>query len=69
MNGDESTVDHYIVYYSADGQNLLPLTTLPDGSRSFDATPFNPGPGFLMVQAIGKPSIKNQISNAAKFGS
>jgi hypothetical protein len=69
VNGNENTVDHYIVYYSPDGQSLLALSTLPPGSRSVDLGPYNPGPGSLYVHAIGKPSIKNQMSNPVRLGS
>jgi hypothetical protein len=30
VNGNENTVDHYVIYYSPDGQNLLELNTLAD---------------------------------------
>ena len=34
--GDESTVDHYTVYASTDGQNLADVKDLPAGTHSVD---------------------------------
>jgi len=31
LNGNENTVDHYTVYISSDGQNLMPLTDVATG--------------------------------------
>jgi hypothetical protein len=67
VNGNENTVDHYVVYFSPDGQNLLQLNTLPTGISSMDLGPFNLTSGSIFVQAVGKPSIKNQMSQPAKF--
>ena len=66
VKGYENTVDHYVVYFSADQQNLLELNTLPAGTHSMDLSPYNLGSGSVYVQAIGKPSIKNQMSAAVK---
>ncbi len=66
MKGYENTVDHYVIYFSADQQNLLELNTLPAGTHSMDLSPYNLGSGSVYVQAIGKPSIKNQMSAAVK---
>jgi hypothetical protein len=65
VNGNENTLDHYVVYFSADGQSLLQLNTLPVGTSSMDLSPFNLTAGSIYVQAVGKPSIKNQISAPA----
>jgi hypothetical protein len=67
VSGNENTLDHYVVYFSPDGQNLLQLNTLPIGSSSMDLGPFNLTSGSLFVQAVGKPAIKNQISLPAQF--
>ncbi len=40
INGDENTVDHYTVYISADGQNLMPLTDLATGMHSLNFAAF-----------------------------
>ena len=65
VNGNENTVDHYVIYYSQDGENLLQLNTLPTGSSSMDLSSYNLMPGSMLVQAVGRPTIKNQISAAA----
>src|SRR5262249_18158356 len=66
VSGNENTVDHYAVYFSSDGQNLLELNTLAAGTHAMDLSPYHVASGSLYVQAIGKPSIKNQMSAAAK---
>jgi hypothetical protein len=65
VNGNENTVDHYVIYYSPDGENLLQLNTLPTSSSSMDLSSYNLMPGSMLVQAVGRPTIKNQISAAA----
>ncbi len=66
VKGNENTVDHYVVYFSADNQNLLELNTLPAGMHSMDLSPYSLGSGSMYVQAVGKPSIKNQMSAPVK---
>jgi hypothetical protein len=66
VNGNENTVHHYVVYFSSDNQNLLELNTLPAGTHSMDLAPYRLGSGSIYVQAVGKPSIKNQMSAPAK---
>ena len=68
-NGLENTVDHYTVFISSDGQNLMKLADLPLGARSMDLSgyTFNPGTYQLYVKAVAKSSLKNQMSNAATF--
>jgi len=60
--GNENTIDHYVVYFSTDNQNLLELNTLPAGTHAMDLSPFTLASGSMYVQAIGKPSMKNQLS-------
>lgn len=66
---DESTLDHYTAYISVDGQNLMSLGDYPVGTQSLDLAPFNFAPGSykVFVQAVGKPSIVNQMSPAATY--
>ena len=68
VNGDESTVDHYVTYISADGQNLMSLGEAYAGSGSANLCSYSVPNGnyVLYVQAVGKPSIANQMSKAAK---
>jgi hypothetical protein len=71
ISGDENTVDHYTVYISADGQNLMPLTNLATGNRSLNLCSFPiPNASYsLFVQAVGKPTLANQISGAISYDS
>lgn len=66
VKGYENTVDHYVVYFSADNQNLLELNTVSAGTHAMDLSPYTLASGSLFVQAVGKPSIKNQMSAPAK---
>ena len=69
INGDESTVDHYTVYISTDGQNLMPLTDMTTGTDSLNLCgfPVPSGNYKLFVQAVGKPSLANQITGAISY--
>lgn len=67
VNGNENTVDHYVVYFSSDSQSLLELNTLPAGTHAMDLSSFQLGSGSIYVQAVGKPLIKNQMSGPAKI--
>ena len=65
--GAESTIDHYTVFISTDGTNLMSLGDFVAGVHSVDVSTFAPVAGTytLYVKAVGKPSIANKISNAA----
>ena len=65
----ESTLDHYTAYISTDGQNLMSLGDYSLGTNSLNLAPFNLAPGTyqMFVQAVGAPSIKNQMSAAATY--
>lgn len=67
--GPESTVDHYTVFSSTDGQNLSKLADVPAGTHSVDLSTFNLGAGTvsLLVKATGKPSIQNKMSSPVAF--
>jgi len=69
ITGDETTVDHYVAYVSADGQNLMPLGDAAPGTSSINLCSYSlpNGSYTAYVQAIGKPSITNQMSGAAQF--
>lgn len=67
VNGSENTVDHYAIYFSSDQSNLLELNTVPAGTHAMDLGAYQLMTGKLYVQAIGKPSIKNQISAAVNL--
>jgi hypothetical protein len=69
IKGDENTVDHYTVYVSSDGQNLMSLTDMTAGIHSLNLCGFNiPAGNYnLFVQAVGKPSLANQITGAMSY--
>lgn len=69
ITGDERTIDHYTVFISSDGQNLMPLGDVGAGIHAFDlsAYSFDPGSYALYVKAVGKPSLRNQMSAAAAY--
>jgi len=71
ISGDENTVDHYTVYISSDGENLMSLTDLVAGLRSLNLCGFQiPNGNYkLFVQAVGKPSLANQITGAINYNS
>lgn len=68
-NGQENTIDHYTPYISVDGENLMPLADVPAGTHTEDLSGYHFAAGSykVYVKAVGKPSIKNQMSGAATF--
>jgi hypothetical protein len=69
INGNEDTVDHYNVYISSDGQNLMTLTTTEPGLRSVNlcSFPIPAGKYQLFVQAVGKPSLANRMPGPVSY--
>jgi hypothetical protein len=69
IRGNENTVDHYVAYISTDGQNLMPLAEAYPGTNSLNLCSYSLANGNYIgyVQAVGKPSLANQMSGAAKF--
>ena len=69
VKGDQSTVDHYVTYISTDGQNLMSLGEAYAGTGSVNLCGYAvPNGNYVSyVQAVGKPSIANQMSKAVKF--
>ena len=65
VEGDNSTVDHYRIFLSRDGENLMPVADLAPDARSLDLGAFSPEPGeyTVYVKAIGKPSLTNLMSH------
>jgi hypothetical protein len=71
VNGD-SELDHYVVYISTDGQNLMPLgENLQPGISSLNlcSLPIPNGNYQVFVQAVGKPSMANHITGAINYNS
>jgi hypothetical protein len=71
ITGAESTIDHYVAYISTDGRNLMPLGNVNTGLTSANLCSYSVPNGSytLYVQAVGKPSISNQISGPVKLTS
>ena len=62
-NGDEDTIDHYVVY-SGDSSSLTQLTTTQPGTHSVDLCSLSIPTGQstpLYVQAVGKPMFANRM--------
>ncbi len=62
--GNEKTVDHYVSFISTDGQNLTPLGQTNPGVGSINLCSYSipDGTYTFYVQAVGRPSVTNQIS-------
>lgn len=62
--GSENTLDHYVVFISSDGVNLMPLAEITPGNDVLDLSTygFDPGQYTVFVEAVGQPSILNHIS-------
>jgi PKD repeat protein len=69
ITGSETTLDHYTVFISTDGSNLMPIGDQPASARSLDLAPLHIPSGnySVLVKAIGKPTLRNQMSAAVAF--
>jgi PKD repeat protein len=69
ISGQENTLDHYTVFISNDGQNLMSLGDYPTGTHSLDLSTFGfvDGTYTVYVKAVGKPSIVNHLSGPATY--
>ena len=67
--GSESTIDHYTVFVSTDGQNLMSLGDVASGQHSFDLSQAKLAPATytLYLKAFGRPSITNKMSAAVSY--
>jgi len=64
IGGSESTIDHYTIFISTDGQNLMALQEVAPGNSSLNlcSFPVPAGSYKLFVQAVGKPAMANRIT-------
>jgi len=64
ITGQMNTVDHFSIYASQDGANLMWLADAPTTATSFNLAQFalNAGNYLIFVKATGKPSLTNKIS-------
>lgn len=69
IKGNQNTLDHYVAYISTDGQNLMSLGNVTVGTSSVNLCNYSLANGSYTsyVQAVGRPSITNQISGPVKF--
>jgi hypothetical protein len=65
ITGDESTLDHYTVFISTDGEKLAALGDSATGTPGMDLSAFSipAGTYSLFVKAVGKPSLRNHMSS------
>jgi hypothetical protein len=69
VTGNENTLDHYTVFISSDGQNLMSLGDYTTSTHNVDLSTFgfNAGTYKVYVKAVGKPSIVNHMSAALSY--
>lgn len=67
--GSPAAVDHFNVFISLDGENLMTLTALDAAQRSLDLASFGIAPGdyVLHVQAYAKASLRNAMSSPIPY--
>ena len=64
ITGQANTIDHYTVFASQDGENLMWLADVSSTTTSLDLAQFNLNSGnyTVFVKAVGKPSMTNKLS-------
>jgi hypothetical protein len=64
ITGNENTIDRFVIYASRDGERLLPVAELPGHVRQWElnSTGLSPGRYQLFVQAVGKASVVDKMS-------
>src|SRR5262249_49569785 len=69
ITGQLNTVDHFTVFASQDGQNLMWLADVPTSASSLDLAQFGlPAGNYTMyVKAVGKPSLTNRMSASVTY--
>jgi hypothetical protein len=68
-SGNEKAIDHFNIFVSLDGSNLMKLTEVSAGSRTLNLGSYSLATGTykLFVKAVGKNSIRNKISSAVTY--
>jgi hypothetical protein len=62
--GGEQTIDHYTVWASPDGQQLVRVAPdVPSGTHELDLAALPAGATMLFVQAVGKPFLAGAMSD------
>ena len=69
IQGDPSTIDHFTVFVSQDGDNLMPIADLAADARSLNLATFafDKGDYTVYVKAVGKPSLTNEMSEGRRI--
>ena len=69
ITGQMNTVDHFTVFASQDGSNLMWLADVPTTSSSLDLAPFslNAGNYIVFVKAVGKATLTNKMSSGVQL--
>jgi PKD repeat protein len=69
ITGQMNTVDHFTVFASQDGANLMWLADLPTTASSLDLASFglNAGNYTIFVKAVGKPTLTNKMSSGVQL--
>ncbi len=69
ITGQESTIDHYTVFASQDGVNLMPVGQVDAGTHAADLSVLGlpAGQYSFFVKAVGKPSLLNHMSGAVSY--
>jgi PKD repeat protein len=64
ITGQMNTVDHFAVFASQDGENLMWLADAATATSSLDLARFNLDAGnyIVYVKAVGRPSLTNKMS-------
>ncbi|MFL6315003.1 MAG: PKD domain-containing protein [Terriglobales bacterium] len=67
--GQMNTVDHFMVFASQDGANLMSLADLPTTTTSLNIASFglNAGNYTIFVKAVGKPTLTNKMSGGVQL--
>jgi PKD repeat protein len=69
ITGQMNTVDHFSVFASQDGANLMWLADLPTSKSSLDLAPFglNAGNYTIFVKGVGKATLTNKMSGGVQL--
>jgi PKD repeat protein len=69
ITGQESTIDHYTVFASQDGVNLMAVEQVAAGTHAADLSTLGlpAGQYSFLVKAVAKPTLLNQMSGAVSY--
>ncbi len=69
ISGQQNTIDHFSIFISQDGQNLMWLADAAASARSLDLAQFSLDSGnyLVFVNAVGAPSMTNKMSASAQI--